>query len=192
MRVSRQKAAENRERIIDAAGALFREKGFDGIGVADIMKAAQLTHGGFYGHFASKDDLVAQASQRAMARAAMNWTNVTASAPKNPYAALLDHYLSPRHRDDPRHGCAFAALSAEAARCGKPVRSAFASGLEALIEIIAEAVPGRSKSGRRRKAVAAVAELVGALMLARAVDDPALSNEILDAAKQELLAAANR
>src|SRR5258705_12660600 len=130
MRVSRQKAAESRERIIDAAGALFREKGFDGIGVADIMKAAQLTHGGFYGHFASKDDLVAQASQRAMARAAMNWTNVTASAPKNPYAALLEHYLSPRHRDDPGHGCAFAALSGEAA-------SAFARGLESLIEIIA-------------------------------------------------------
>ena len=192
MRVSRQKAAESRERIIDAAGALFREKGFDGIGVADIMKAAHLTHGGFYGHFASKDDLIAQASQRAMARAAMNWTNVTASAPKNPYAALLEHYLSPRHRDDPGHGCAFAALSAEAARCGKPVRSAFARGLEPLIEIIAKAVPGRSKSGRRRKAVAAVAELVGALMLARAVDDPALSNEILDAAKQELLAAGNR
>ena len=192
MRVSRQKAAESRERIIDAAGVLFREKGFDGIGVADIMKAAELTHGGFYGHFASKDDLVAQASQRAMARAAMNWTNVTASAPKNPYAALLEHYLSPRHRDDPGHGCAFAALSGEAARCGNPVRSAFARGLEPLIEIIAKAVPGRSKSGRRRKAVAAVAELVGALMLARAVDDPALSNEILDAAKQELLAAANR
>src|SRR5260370_18872611 len=134
MRVSRQKAAENRERIIDAAGALFREKGFDGIGVADIMKAAQLTHGGFYGPFASRADLVAQASQRAMARAAMNWTNVTASAPKNPYAALLEHYLSPRHRDDPGHGCAFAALSGEAARCGKPVRSAFAHGLEPLID----------------------------------------------------------
>jgi len=191
MRVSRQKAAENCERIIDAAGALFRKKGFDGIGVADIMKAAQLTHGGFYGHFASKDDLVAQASQRAMAHAALNWTNVTASAPKNPYAALLEHYLSPRHRDDPGHGCAFAALGGEVARCGKPVRSAFARGLEPLIEIIAKAAPGRSKSGRRRKAVAAVAELVGALMLARAVDDPALSNEILDAAKQELLAAAN-
>jgi TetR/AcrR family transcriptional regulator, transcriptional repressor for nem operon len=83
-------------------------------------------------------------------------------------------------------------LSGEAARCGKPVRSAFARGLEPLIEIIAKAVPGGSKSDRRRKAVAAVAELVGALMLARAVDDPALSNEILDAAKQELLAAANR
>ena len=89
MRVSRQKAAENRERIIDVAGALFREKGFDGIGVADIMKAAQLTHGGFYGHFASKDDLVAQASQRAMARAAMNWTNVTAGAPKIPTQPCL-------------------------------------------------------------------------------------------------------
>src|SRR5260370_7721743 len=99
MRVSRQKAAENRERIIDAAGALFREKGFDGIGVADIMKAAQLTHGGFYGHFASKDDLVAQASQRAMARAAMNWTHLTPTAPQTPHPAPLAHYLSP----PPRH-----------------------------------------------------------------------------------------
>src|SRR5271163_1911066 len=122
MRVSRQKAAENRERIIDAAGALFRQKGFDGIGVADIMKAADLTHGGFYGHFASKDDLVAQASGRAMARAAAKWGKVTTTAPKDPYAALLRHYLSPRHRDDPGRGCAFAALSGDAARCGKQVR----------------------------------------------------------------------
>jgi len=158
LRVSRQKAAEHRERIIDAASALFRERGFDGVGVADIMKAAQLTHGGFYGHFASKDDLIAQSSQRAMARAAMSWTNVTTGEAKNPYAALLAHYLSPRHRDDPGQGCAFAALSGDAARCGKPVRSAFARGLEPLIEIIAKAVPVRSKSERRRKAVAAVAE----------------------------------
>src|SRR5580700_1114556 len=107
MKVSRQKAAEHRERIIDAAGALFREKGFDGIGLADIMKAADLTHGGFYGHFASKDDLVAQASERAMARAATNWGKVIADAPRSPYAAFLNHYLSPRHRDDPGHGCAF-------------------------------------------------------------------------------------
>src|SRR5580704_3938618 len=179
MRVSRQKAAENRERIIDAAGALFREKGFDGIGVADIMKAADLTHGGFYGHFASKDDLVAQASQRAMARAATNWGKVTAAAPKNPYTALLNHYLSPRHRDNPGHGCAFAALSGDAARCGKPVRAAFTEGLEPLIEVVANAVSGRSKAARRRKAIAIVAELVGALILARAVDDTALSDEIL-------------
>ncbi len=192
MRVSRQKAAENRERIIDVAGALFREKGFDGIGVADIMKAANLTHGGFYGHFASKDDLVAQASQRAMARAAINWEKVTADAPKNPYAALLNHYLSPRHRDDPGHGCAFAALSGDAARCGKPVREAFARGLEPLIAVVADAIPARSKAVRRRKAIAAVAELVGALMMARAVDDTALSDEILGAARQGLLEAVDR
>lgn len=187
MRVSRQKAAENRERIIDAAGALFRERGFEGIGVADIMKAADLTHGGFYGHFTSKDDLVAQASQRAMARAAENWWKVIANAPNDPYAALLKHYLSPRHRDDRGHGCVFAALSGDAARCGKSVRSAFARGLEPLIEVVAKAVPGRSKAVRRRKAVAAVAELVGALILARAVDDISLSNEILEAARHELL-----
>jgi TetR/AcrR family transcriptional repressor of nem operon len=192
MRVSRQKAAENRERIIDAAGALFRQKGFDGIGVADIMKAADLTQGGFYGHFASKDDLVAQASGRAMARAAANWSKITAGAPKDPYAALLKHYLSPRHRDDPGHGCAFAALSGDATRCGKPVRTAFSHGLAPLIEVVAKAVPGGSKAVRRRKAIAAVAELVGALILARAVDDASLSIEILDAARHELLAAGKR
>jgi len=192
MRVSREKAAANRERIIDAAGALFREKGFDGIGLADIMKAADLTHGGFYGHFASKDDLVAQASERAMARAATNWGKVIADAPRNPYAALLNHYLSPRHRDDPGHGCAFAALSGDAARCGKPVRAAFAQGLEPLIELVAAAIPSRSKVTRRRKAVAAVAELVGALILARAVENSSLSDEILGAARHELLEAAAR
>jgi TetR/AcrR family transcriptional repressor of nem operon len=192
MRVSREKAAENRERIIDAAGALFREKGFDGIGVADIMKAADLTHGGFYGHFDSKDDLVAQASQRAMARAAVNWEKVVAGAKTDPYAALLARYLSPRHRDEPGRGCAFAALSGDAARCGKPVRTAFAQGLEPLIDIVAKAIPGRSKAARRRKAVAAVAELVGAVILARAVGDASLSDEILEATRQELLQAADR
>src|ERR1700681_4314409 len=114
MRVSREKAAENRERIIDAAGALFRAKGFGGIGVADIMKAAGLTHGGFYGHFVSKDDLVAQASKRTMTRAAANWGKVVAAEPEQPFAALLQHYLSPRHRDDPSRGCAFAALGNDA------------------------------------------------------------------------------
>src|ERR1700690_30623 len=110
MRVSREKFVANRERILEVAGALFREKGFDGIGVADIMKAADLTHGGFYGHFASKEDLVAQASRRSMARAAANWTKLVEAAPDSPYAALLEHYLSPKHRDDPGKGCAFAAL----------------------------------------------------------------------------------
>jgi TetR/AcrR family transcriptional repressor of nem operon len=190
MRVSRQKAAENRERIIEAAGALFREKGFDRVGVADIMRAADLTHGGFYGHFESKDDLTAQASERAMTRAATNWGKIVADAPNGPYAALLKHYLSRRHRDDPGQGCAFAALSGDAARCGKPVRTAFAEGLERLIEIVAKTVPSRSKAVRRRRAVAAVAELVGALILSRAVEDSSLSDEILDSARHELLDAA--
>src|ERR1700733_7681785 len=192
MRVSREKAAEHRDRIIDAAGALFRAKGFGGIGVADIMKAADLTHGGFYGHFASKDDLVAQASRRTMARAAMNWRRVVAEGPERPYGALLRPYLTPRHRDDPGRGCAFAALATDAARSGKVVREAFADGLEPLIDILTQSVPGRSKAARRRKAVAAMASLVGALSLARAVGDPSLSDEIIAAVKCELLAAARR
>jgi TetR/AcrR family transcriptional regulator, transcriptional repressor for nem operon len=192
MRVSREQAAANRERIIDAAAALFRARGFTGIGVADIMKAAELTHGGFYGHFASKDDLVAEASRRTMARSAAKWTRVVADAPGHPYAALLQHYLTPHHRDHPGRGCGFAALSNDAARSGKAVRNAFAEGLEPLIEILARSVPGRTKAIRRRKAVAAMAGLVGALSLARAVGDAALSDEIIAAAKHELLAAAER
>jgi TetR/AcrR family transcriptional repressor of nem operon len=190
MRVSRETAAENRERIIDAAGALFRAKGFGGIGVADIMKTADLTHGGFYGHFDSKDALVAEASRRTMARAAARWQRVVAEAPEKPYAALLKHYLSARHRDDPGRGCAFAALGPDAARSGKTVRKAFGEGLEPLIDILAKAVPGPSKAARRRKAVAAMAGLVGALTLARAVEDKSLSDDILKAVHRELLAAA--
>ncbi len=200
MRVSREKAAEHRDRIIDAAGALFRAKGFGGIGVADIMKAADLTHGGFYGHFASKDDLVAQASRRTMARAATNWTKLVEAAPGTPYAALLEHYLSPRHRDDPGKGCAFAALGNDAARSGKVVRQAFAEGLAPLLDILAQSIPGKSKNcksknckskaARRRKAVAAMATLVGALTLARAVAGTPLSDEMLEAARRELTAAA--
>ncbi len=192
MRVSREKAAEHRERIIETAGALFGSKGFGGVGVADIMKAADLTHGGFYGHFACKDDLIAQASERSMARAAARWRKIVAEASEDPFAALLKHYLSRRHRDDPGHGCAFAALSSDASRCGKPVRAAFAEGLESLIGILEQAIPGRSKAARRRKAIAAMAELVGALILARAVGDPVLSDEILNAARRELVAGTDR
>ena len=192
MRVSREKAAENRERILDAASGLFRAKGFGGIGVADIMKAADLTHGGFYGHFASKDDLVAEASRRSMERAAVNWSRVVAGAPDKPYAALLEHYLSPNHRDEPGRGCAFAALSGDAARGGSAVRKAFAEGIRPLLDTLTNALPGFSKSARRRKAVAAMAALVGALTLARAVEDEALSNEILEAVRHELRDAAYR
>ncbi len=192
MRVSREKATETRERILDAASGLFRAKGFGGIGVADIMKAADLTHGGFYGHFASKDDLVAEASRRSMARATTNWARIVADAPDKPYAALLAHYLAPSHRDEPGKGCAFAALGTDAARGSGAVRKAFAEGLQSLLDILANALPGFSKAAKRRKAVAAMAALVGAVTLARAVDDEALSNEILEAVRHELRDASYR
>jgi TetR/AcrR family transcriptional repressor of nem operon len=187
--VSREQAAANRERIIEAAAELFRRSGFTGVGVADIMKAADLTHGGFYGHFTSKDDLIAQASRRAMRRSAEVWRKMVADADRDPLTALLSHYVSSRHRDDPAHGCAFAALGSDAARCGKPVRTAFAEGLGPLIDILTEAVAGRTKAARRRKALATMSELVGAIVLSRAVGDAALSEEILDAARRELAAA---
>jgi TetR/AcrR family transcriptional repressor of nem operon len=191
MRVSREKAAEHRERIVDAAGKLFREKGFGGIGVADIMQAADLTHGGFYGHFASKDDLVAQACRQVMQIATANWEKTAADDP-SPYATLLTRYLSPRHRDDPGRGCVFAALGADAARSGPLVHDAFAEGLEPLInllaKLLAKSAPGSTKAVRRRKAVAAMAGLVGALLLARAIGKRELSDEILEATRRELLA----
>jgi TetR/AcrR family transcriptional repressor of nem operon len=187
MKVSREKAAENRERIIEAAGALFREKGFGGIGVADIMKAADLTHGGFYGHFACKDDLVAQACRQVMQLAAANWEQTAADDLNHPYAALLTRYLSPRHRDEPGRGCVFAALGADAARSGPLVHDAFAEGLEPLIDLLAKFAPGSTKAMRRRKGVAAMAGLVGALLLARAIGKRELSDEILDATRRELL-----
>jgi TetR/AcrR family transcriptional regulator, transcriptional repressor for nem operon len=192
MRVSRKKAAENRERILDAASSLFRAKGFGGIGVAHIMKSAGLTHGGFYAHFGSKDDLIEEACRRSTARAAANWQRIVNEAPDKPHTALLDHYLTASHRDEPGKGCAFAALGADTGRAGPAVRKAYAEGLRPLLDILTNALPGFSKTPRRRKAVAAMATLVGALTLARAVDDEALSNEILEAVRHELRDAAYR
>ena len=113
MKVSKEQMAENRERILDAAAQLFREKGFDGIGVADLMKSAGLTHGGFYGHFASKDELMAQASARALQRLQAAWSAIAREAAahgQEPLAAIEAAYLSPRHRDAPGQGCLLAAL----------------------------------------------------------------------------------
>jgi TetR/AcrR family transcriptional repressor of nem operon len=187
MRVSREKAAENRETIVKAAGALFRERGFSGIGVADIMQAADLTHGGFYRHFKSKDDLAAEASRLVMGNSVTSWNRLMDETPAKPFDAILNHYLSPRMRDEMSRGCAFASLGADAARQGKPVRKAFAEGLRPLIDILTKLVPGASKATRRRKALAAMSQLVGAMVLARAVDDTAFSDEILAAAKTDLL-----
>lgn len=188
MRVSREKAAENRARVIAAASRLFREKGFNGVGVADIMQAADLTHGGFYGQFKSKEDLAAQACQAANANATKVWQDIVDKAPDKPLQALVDHYLRRDHRDRPATGCAFATLAVDAVRQGEEVRQVFTEGLMPLVDILAAAMPNGSKPQRRRQALAAMSELIGAVILARAVHDPALSDDILAAARKDILA----
>lgn len=190
MRVTREKAAENRTRVIDVAGRLFREHGFNGVGVADIMQGADLTHGGFYGQFESKEDLAVEACRAVHARSAVRWRDLAERETKRLLPALLDHYLSKRHRDAPATGCAFATLAADASRQGKEVRAAFTEGLMPLIDVLAGSFPEGTKAQRHRKALSAMAQLVGAVTLARAVDDPALSEEILAAARKDLLASA--
>ncbi|WP_422844633.1 TetR/AcrR family transcriptional regulator [Acidovorax sp. M2(2025)] len=189
MKVSKEQMAENRERILDAAAQLFREKGFDGIGVADLMKSAGLTHGGFYGHFASKDELMAQASARALQRLQAAWSAIAREAAahgQEPLAAIEAAYLSPRHRDAPGQGCLLAALGSDTARQGPAVRRAVTEGVRAQVDGLAGLVPGRTKAAKRQRALADYASLVGAMVLARAVDDPALSDEILHAAAAAL------
>lgn len=184
MKVSREEAARNRERIIEAAARLFREKGFDGIGVANLMKEVGLTHGGFYGHFASRDDLEAQACARALEHSLSRWRKRSESAPDAPLAAITDAYLSVEHRDHPGAGCLVAALGSDATRRGPGVRHAITDYLQTAFGLLADLVPGASKVARRRKAIDTYARLVGALVLSRAVDDEALSREILDSVRQ--------
>jgi TetR/AcrR family transcriptional regulator, transcriptional repressor for nem operon len=181
VRVTREQAAAHREQILDAAGTLFREHGFDGIGVADIMQRAGLTHGGFYGHFASKDDLAAETTARIFGRG--GWAERITGKAKPALADVVRSYLSPRHRDEPGHGCFFAAIGSDVARQPRSIRHAFTDGVRGRLDALRDLMPGPSPSARRRRAVATLAGLVGALMLARAVDDPELSDEILKAAR---------
>lgn len=179
MRVSRVEAAKNRERIIEVAAKLFRERGFDGIGVADLMKSAGLTHGGFYGHFASKEDLMAQACARALDGSLDALHQIAERGDENSLSAVASAYLSPAHRDRPGEGCVLAALGAEAARHGSPVRSAFTQGVRSALDLLTQLVPGKAKRAKRERALATYASMIGALVLARAVDDPELSEEVL-------------
>lgn len=187
MRVSKEQAAENRRRIVDIAGALFRARGFNGIGVADLMKEAGLTHGGFYGHFASKDDLAAEACAHALAVAAERWERtadaVPPVAPEEALARIAAFYLSPRHRDDAGTGCPIAALGVDAARQGGGARRAFTEGLRPFIDTLCRCVRGSPQAAQRKAALATLSGMVGAVILARAVDDTTLSDEILDAAR---------
>lgn len=179
MRVSREQAAQNRERIVKVAAKLFRERGFDGIGVVDLMKCAGLTHGGFYGHFASKEDLMAQACTRALEGSLASLQELAERGGENRLAAVASAYLSPAHRDHPGDGCVLAALGAEAARHGSPVRNAFTRGVRSALDMLTRLMPGKSEPTRRERALATYASMIGALVLARAVDDPELSDEVL-------------
>src|SRR3954451_20000276 len=122
VRVSREQAAENRQRILDVAARLFRQRGFDGIGVDAIMEAAGLTHGGFYGHFDSKAKLAEQACSAGLAKSKQKWDTLAQASPEAALAEIARSYLSKRHRDDPGDGCVFAALGGEVARASDPVR----------------------------------------------------------------------
>ena len=150
------------------------------------MQGAGLTHGGFYKSFASKDALVAEACERALAETAAKWAAVTAASPQDPLGVWLSRYLSREHCEGPGAGCAFAALGAEAARRDGPVRRVFGAGLRAAIERMSQVVPGRSAARRRERALATMAGMVGAMVLARAVDDPTLRDEILSATANAL------
>jgi TetR/AcrR family transcriptional repressor of nem operon len=186
MRVTREEAQKSRERIVEAAARRFRERGFEGIGVADLMKEAGLTHGGFYGHFDSKEQLMAEAVARAMERSKDLWSRRAAAAPGDPLAALARVYLTPRHRDDPGSGCVVAALAVDAARQGPAVRGVLVEGLQRSFALLGSLFKGLTPAARRRKAIATYASWVGALVLARAAaDDAALSGEILDAVAKE-------
>jgi len=158
MRVSREKAAEHRDRIIDAAGALFRAKGFGGIGLADIMKAADLTHGGFYAHFDSREALVIEAFNYAMDRAMERWRKVAEQIPpEKRLATIVDLYVTALHRDDPGHGCAVPALGAEIARESAKTRRAFATRLEEMIDMMADQILDVPRKTARRQAMATIA-----------------------------------
>nr|WP_315212612.1 TetR/AcrR family transcriptional regulator [uncultured Duganella sp.] len=189
MKVSREQVALNRERIVETAARLFRQKGYDGIGVVDLMKSAGLTHGGFYGHFASKEDLLAEATAHAFKKSVERWRDRAAQAPGAPEAAMAsigDSYLSVRHRDGPELGCSITSLGADIARLGPKVRQALTEGAKGQIAVLEELVPGEDEAAKRRQALATYAAMVGAIVLARAVDDEALSVEILEAARASL------
>ncbi|WP_416064803.1 TetR/AcrR family transcriptional regulator [Rhizobium sp. ZK1] len=186
MRVSREKFAENREKILTAASVLFRENGFDGVGVADIMKAAGLTHGGFYGHFESKDDLALEVSRKLIERVEERWREQIADHPDRPLQALLDHYIHRRTVDDPGGSCVFASLIQEVSRSEGAVRATFSEGLSTLVDVLEDIMPGETREARRANATTTLSSMMGAVILARAVEDRALAEQFLVTMRRKL------
>lgn len=170
MKVSREQMSANRTRILDAASQLFRDRGFDAVTVSEVMKAGGLTHGAFYGHFASKDDLIAQTVAHALAPSDSEGGDVQ---------AWMDAYLSPYHRDRAATGCPTASLASPLRHQSLEARAALTEALRGHIDRLADAVPGADAAEQRRAAIGSWAAMVGAVILARAIDDPELSDEVL-------------
>jgi TetR/AcrR family transcriptional repressor of nem operon len=193
MRLSKEQAARNRQHIIDTASRLFRERGIDGVGVADLMKEAGFTHGGFYNHFSSKEALAAEACGAAFEGALSGLMEALDQGRGGSGAAFTQYvqqYLTPTHRDDLSGGCPMAALAVDAGRQAQEVQAAYAAGLEAVVSVFARQLSQQKEdkggdAASREHAMRLVSEMVGALVLARAVADadPALSEDILRASR---------
>ena len=184
MGYSRASKTESHDRIVKTASTRFRETGIDGVGVADLMKLAGLTHGGFYRHFTSREELVAEAIERAL-RDGGAAVSAIAEGKDARLSALIDAYLSVAHRDGPATSCAVATLAADVSRCGKRARAAYSRQVTVYLELLGKLVTGTRKS-KRAKAIVALSALVGAVSIARAVNDETLSREILKTAADEL------
>ena len=192
-RVSRAEAETHREQITDASARLFKERGLKGVSVADLMGAAGMTHGGFYGHFESKDALAGIAVAHAFEQSAERWRKRVAAAPDAPAgrAALIDKFLTSRALKEVGLGCPSVSLATDVAResAAAPIRTAFLDGMEGLVRILADVEDGPDADARRSAALADYATMAGALLLARATEDAPLAHELLAAARERLLGA---
>ena len=188
MRYSREHKLETHARIVKKASVRLREKGAHGIGVADLMKDAGLTHGGFYAHFDSREALVIEAFADAMDRSTERWRKLAEQTPpEKRLATIVESYLTTIHRDDPGHGCAVPTLGAEIARESPKTRKAFAAKLEQMIDMLAEQLPGTTPKAARKQAMATLATMMGTLVLARIAGSGDFSDDILGAGREAVL-----
>jgi TetR/AcrR family transcriptional regulator, transcriptional repressor for nem operon len=183
---SKAQKTRTHKRIVNIASKRFREKGLAGFGIAELMKEAGLTVGGFYKHFDSRDDLVAEAVSSAFGGWKRRVDAAASGGPSVSLAKLIDDYLNEAHRDDPGSGCAFSALAAEIGRSDKQTRALTSQQVRNDIQLIAGLLPGKDKSRARSRAILTFSALVGAMSLARAVSDEALSREILKTVAERL------
>ena len=176
------------DRIVSAAARAIRRSGFDGTGVADIMKEAGLTHGAFYAHFPSREAMLAEAAGRACAESAAAAAGAAASHPPGQaLAAMLRAYLSPQHVAQIELGCPLAALGSETARQAPEVRRVATRHIKETVDLLARQSPDWGQPGAHERALVTISTMVGALLLARAVDEPALSEALCQAALKHLV-----